>query len=257
MMPERVTLTTDRADTRARIMLDSPKGNVLTTTFAEAIRVKLAMLDELRSLRLLTVEAAGQDFSFGASIQEHAPGRVERMLPEMDGVILDLLDVPVPTAAVVKGRCLGAGFELALACDFIFAADDAVLGVPEVALAAFPPAAAALLPVRLGYARSTDAILTGEARPAAEWHAAGLVTRVVASNRLEAEVDAWFDRYLSDRSASGLRHAVAACRLGLRKHVAQVLPDLERLYLNELMRTADVAEAVSAFLAKRPPAWTD
>ena len=149
-MPERVTLTTDRDDTRARIMLDSPKGNVLTTTFAEAIRVKLAMLDELRSLRLLTVEAAGQDFSFGASIQEHAPGRVERMLPEIDGVIRDLLDVPVPTAAVVNGRCLGAGFELALACDFIFAADDAVLGVPEVALAAFPPAAAALLPVRLG-----------------------------------------------------------------------------------------------------------
>ena len=58
-------------------------------------------------------------------------------------------------------------------------------------------------------------------------------------------------------SPSGLRHPVTASRLGLRKHVAKVLPELERLYLNKPMRNADVAEAVSDFLAKHPPAWTD
>ena len=242
---------------RARIVLNSPKGNVLTTAVAQAIRAKLASLNDVMSLRLVTVEAAGQDFSFGASIQEHAPDRIERMLPAMNGMIRDLLDLPVPTAAVVKGRCLGAGFELALACDFIFAADDAVLGLPEVRLAAFPPAAAALLPVRLGYARATDAILTGEARSGAEWHAAGLVTKVFALDQIEAEVEAWFDRTLSRLSASGLRHAVTASRLGLRKHGAEVLPDLERLYLNDLMRTVDGIEAVTAFLGKRAPNWTD
>ncbi len=256
-MAEHVNLTVRRDEMRARIVLNSPKGNVLTTAVAQAIRAKLASLNDVMSLRLVTVEAAGQDFSFGASIQEHAPDRIERMLPAMNGMIRDLLDLPVPTAAVVKGRCLGAGFELALACDFIFTADDAVLGLPEVRLAAFPPAAAALLPVRLGYARATDAILTGEARSGAEWHAAGLVTKVFALDQIEAEVEAWFDRNLSRLSASGLRHAVTASRLGLRRHVAQVLPDLERLYLNELMRTVDVNEAVTAFLGKRAPNWTD
>jgi cyclohexa-1,5-dienecarbonyl-CoA hydratase len=254
---EHVNLTVRRDEMRARIILNSPKGNVLTTAVAQAIRVKLASLNDVMALRLVTVEAAGQDFSFGASIQEHASDRIERMLPEVNGIIRDLLDLPVPTAAVVKGRCLGAGFELALACDFIFAADDAVLGLPEVSLAAFPPAASALLPMRLGYARATDAILTGEARSGAEWHATGLVTKVFALDQIEAEVEAWFDRNLSGRSASGLRHAVAASRLGLRKHVAEVLPDLERLYLNELMRTVDVNEAVAAFLGKRAPNWTD
>ncbi|MDP6606613.1 MAG: enoyl-CoA hydratase/isomerase family protein [Dehalococcoidia bacterium] len=256
-MAEKVTLTLDRDERLARLVLDSPKGNVLTTTLVERVSAELARIEELRSVRLLTVEAGGPHFSFGASIQEHAPGQVERMLPAMHQMIRDLLDVPVPTAAVVKGRCLGGGFELVLACDFIFAADDAVIGVPEVALAAFPPAAAALLPARLGYARATDAILTGVNRPASEWEQAGLVTKVVPRDRLDAEVAAWFDEHLAGRSASGLRHAATAARLGLRRHVARVLPDLERLYLNGLMRTADVTEAVTAFMAKRPPVWTD
>ena len=256
-MAEQVSLAIEPQGARARLVIDNPPGNVLTTTVVSMVRAKLATLEELRSLRLLTVEAAGPHFSFGASIHEHAPGQVERMLPEMHRMIHDLLVVPAPTAALVQGRCLGGGFEMALACDFIFAADDAVIGVPEVALAAFPPAAAALLPARVGYARSTSAILTGEARPAEEWRRAGLITAVAPAGELERAVDAWFQKHLGSRSASGLRHAVIAARLGLRRHVMQVLPDLERLYLNELMRTADVAEAVSAFLAKRPPTWTD
>ncbi len=256
-MGEQVSLAIEPAGLRARLVIDNPKGNVLTASVVGMVRAKLAMLAELHSLRFLTVEAAGSDFSFGASIQEHAPGQVERMLPDMHRMIHDLLAVPVPTAAVVQGRCLGGGFELALACDFIFAADDAMIGVPEVALAAFPPAAAALLPARVGYARSTKAILTGEARPAEEWRDAGLIVLVEPEAELGGAVDRWFEQHLAGRSASGLRHAVVAARLGLRKHVAQVLPDLERLYLNELMRTADVAEAVSAFLAKRQPTWTD
>ena len=65
--------------------------------------------------------------------------------------------------------CLGGGFELALACDFVFASQDATLGVPEIALGVFPPAATALLPVKIGAARATEALLVGEAWSAARW----------------------------------------------------------------------------------------
>ena len=68
-MAEHVNLTVRRDEMRARIVLNSPKGNVLTTAVAQAIRAKLASLNDVMSLRLVTVEAAGQDFSFGASIQ--------------------------------------------------------------------------------------------------------------------------------------------------------------------------------------------
>ena len=243
--------------TRLKIVLDHPKGNVITTEMAIQVRTVLASLQEEHSLRMVSFEGSGGEFSFGASVQEHAPGLVERMLPEMHRLIGDMLETPAPTAAVVKGRCIGGGFELALACDFIFASEDAVFGIPEVALAVFPPAAAALLPLRVGHAHASRAILTGTTRPAKAWHEMGLVTLVAPEAELDEAVDTWFDQFLAVRSATGLRHAVTATRLGLRDKVKRILPDLERLYLNELMRTTDVVEAVTAFLDKRSPQWSD
>ena len=256
-MAELVQTLVNDAGTRARIILSHPKGNIITTAMALEGRQAIEALQDRHSLRLVTFEGAGREFSFGASVQEHAAGLVERMMPEIHRLIRDMLDIPAPTAAVVKGRCIGGGFEVALACDFIFAADDAVFGVPEVALAAFPPAASVLLPLRIGYARATQAILMGEARPASEWRDTGLVTLVAPEAGLETTVDEWFDTHLAGRSAVGLRHAVAAARMGLRDKVERVLPDLERLYLNELMRTSDVSEAVTAFIEKRSPQWSD
>src|SRR4029453_16522162 len=113
-------------------------------------------------LKLVTFEGAGADFSFGASIPEHAPAEIGRVLPEAHALIYALLDLPVVTAALVRGRCLGGGFEIALACDFIFAEQSAVFGLPEIALGVFPPAASALLPARVGTARATGASVTGK-----------------------------------------------------------------------------------------------
>jgi cyclohexa-1,5-dienecarbonyl-CoA hydratase len=147
--------------------------------------------------------------------------------------------------------------ELALACDFILAEEDAQLGLPEVALGVFPPAAAALLPLRVGAARATSAIVTGRSRSAREWHDAGLVEFVSASGALAADVDAWFARTLAPKSAAAIRHAAAAARLLLLDEVREALPRLERLYLDDLMRTQDAVEGIAAFIAKRTPQWTD
>jgi cyclohexa-1,5-dienecarbonyl-CoA hydratase len=161
------------------------------------------------------------------------------------------------TAALVRGRCLGGGFEIALACDFIFAEESAVFGLPEVALGVFPPAASALLPPRVGSARATSAIISGESLPAAEWRQAGLVEAVVPDGTLDAEVYGWFAAHLQGKSAVALRYAAAAARHGLRQHVRAVLPELERLYLGDLMQTSDAVEGIAAFLEKRVPRWTD
>jgi cyclohexa-1,5-dienecarbonyl-CoA hydratase len=238
-----------------RLELSHPKGNLLTAAVIAALRQALAGAATQSELKLIVVEGKGADFSFGASIPEHAPGEIGRVLPEMHRLIFDLLDAPAPTAAIVRGRCLGGGFELALACDFIFAAEDAVLGLPEIKLGVFPPAGAALLPPRIGAARAARALLTGETRPAREWQASGLMTLVAPASRLAVEVDRWFETHLRPRSAVALRHAAAAARLALREEVARTLPALERLYLDRLMKTADAAEGVAAFLEKRSPNW--
>jgi cyclohexa-1,5-dienecarbonyl-CoA hydratase len=179
------------------------------------------------------------------------------VLPAAHALTGALLDLPVVTAALVRGRCLGGGFEIALACDFIFAEESSSLGLPEIALGVFPPAGCALLPSRVGTARATRAILTGQSLPAAAWRDAGLVEVVVPDGTIAAEVDRWFDAHLKGTSAAALRYATAAARLSLREHVRVVLPELERLYLNDLMRTEDAGEGIAAFLQKRAPRWTD
>ena len=243
--------------TRAGFTLAHPKGNIITAEIVAALRAGLEAAGQNPHLKLITIEGAGSDFSFGASIPEHAPDQIAVVLPEMHALIDDLLNAPAVTAAVVRGRCLGGGFELALACDLIFAADDAAFGLPEIALGVFPPAAAALLPERIGAARATRAILTGEIRAAAEWRDAGLVELLAPPAHLDSAVDRWFATHLAPRSASALRFAAAAARIGLLAHVRATLPVLERLYLDDLMRTHDAAEGVAAFLEKRTPAWTD
>ena len=243
--------------TRAAFRIAHPTGNIITAAMVNALRAGLESIAQNPHLKLVTLEGSGVDFSFGASIPEHAPGHIGVVLPEMHRLIEDLLDVPAATGAIVRGRCLGGGFELALACDFVFAADDAVFGLPEIALGVFPPAACALLPARVGLARASGAILTGRRVAASEWVSAGLIELTAAADRLQDEVDRWFDLHVRSKSASAIRHAAAAARLGLRAHVRRVLPELERLYLHDLMRTHDAAEGIAAFLEKRQPEWTD
>jgi len=250
-----VAVAWNRDDTRAALTIFHEKGNIITAGMVAALRSALDELATNPRLKLITIEGAGADFSFGASIPEHAPGQIESVLPEMHGLVIDLLDAPAVTAAVVRGRCLGGGFELALACDFIFAADDAEFGLPEIALGVFPPAGSALLPLRIGASRATRAILTGESRGAVEWLNAGMLELIAPATELEAEVDRWFARHLAQKSAAALRHAASAARMELSTRVAQTLPMLERLYLSDLMRTADAVEGINAFIHGRVPSW--
>ena len=242
---------------RMALTIFHPKGNIITAEIVSALRAALEANAPNHRLKLITIAGSGPDFSFGASIPEHAPDEIGRVLPDMHALIYELLDVPAITAAVVRGRCLGGGFELALACDFILSADDARFGLPEIALGVFPPAGSVLLPARIGTARATRTALTGATADAQVWQEAGLVEVLGTAGELDAAVDAWFEQHFRQRSAAALRHAAAAVRLTLASQVRQTLPELERLYLDELMRTQDAVEGIAAFLAKREPSWTD
>lgn len=256
-MTQPLSVAFNAEQTRAAFTLFHPKGNILTADMVGALRSALEEAAENPHLKLITIEGAGSDFSYGASIPEHAPDQIGTVLPAMHALIYELLDAPAPTAALARGRCLGGGFELALACDFIMAEEGATFGLPEIALGVFPPAASAILPLRVGHAAATQAILTGEAIDAATWRTKGLVELVARPGELAAAVDAWFSRFMAPRSAAALRHAALAARIGLTAHVRDTLPALERLYLDELMRTHDAIEGIDAFMARRRPAWTD
>ena len=239
-----------------RLILDQPKGNIVSLEMMQALLEALESARQLPAIKLISIEGAGDHFSYGASVEEHQPDLIRMALPELHRVVRTLLDAPAPTAAIVRGKCLGGGFEIALACDFLFAGTTAVLGVPEITLGVFPPAASALLPLRIGTSRAASAILTGEARPVAKWMDAGLVEFTAPPQELEAAVDHWFRTHLASRSAAALRCAALASRAILKRHVNTVLPELERFYLGTLMQTHDAVEGIAAFIEKRPPAWS-
>lgn len=256
------TLSLHEHDGGARVALTfaHPKGNILTAAMVTEWRkrlVELALPENARHIKLLTIEGAGADFCFGANIIEHAPDMIGAVLPDMNAFILDLLTLPMPTMAVVRGRCLGGGFEVALACDFIIAEEAATFGLPEIAIGGFAPIASVLLPRRVSGARAASALLTGLPRTAAEWHTVGLIERIVPNGRMNDAVQDWFNASLGRWSAEALRHAVVAARADILAAARTGLPVAASLYVDSLAKTQDAAEGVLAFLAKRPPAWAD
>lgn len=238
-----------------RLVLNSARGNLLSLDLVRALGEALHPLESERGIKWLTIEGSGGEFSYGARIQEHTPDAMHTVLPETHRVFKRLLAFPAPTAALVEGRCLGGGFELALACDDIIATEAAVFGLPEIQLAAFPPAAAALLPVRVGASRATRAIVTGQSQDARYWYDAGLLSMVAPQASLREAAAAWFDAHLAPHSAVALSHAVAAARLTIRAQAEPALDAAERDYLGGLLKTADAAEGVRAWLEKRAPKW--
>src|SRR5215471_10970018 len=103
--------------THLRLVLDQPKGNIISRELMADLRQALGEVARSPAIKLVTIEGAGDHFSYGASVEEHRSEIILSALPELHSVIRGLLDVPAPTAAVVRGRCLGGGFEIALACD--------------------------------------------------------------------------------------------------------------------------------------------
>lgn len=238
-----------------RLVFDAPPGHLLSLQMVRALTGAVAEARARPGLRWLTVEGSGGEFSYGASIPEHLPEPMREVLPATHGLVRDLLAFPAPTAALVDGRCLGGGFELALCCDDIIATSTASFGLPEIRLAAFPPVAAALLPVRAGASRASRAIVTGDTQPAAYWHDAGLVSVVPQSMALVDGARGWFERHLARHSAVALSHAALAARAVWRPAVERAIAEGEARYLDELLQTRDAVEGIDAWMEKRPPIW--
>jgi cyclohexa-1,5-dienecarbonyl-CoA hydratase len=236
-----------------RLTLDAPPGNILDRRCLEALTSLLAAHARAPVVRGVLFETAGRHFSYGASVAEHRPAEAAAMLRAFHDLFRLLIELGVPTLAAVRGRCLGAGLELAVFCHFTFAAPDAELGQPEVRLGVIAPVASLVLPWRVGQARADDLCLTGRSVGAAEAHAMGLV-RAVAEDPAAAAL-AFFREHLAPRSGVALRAAARAARDGLHRALAERLAAVERLYLDEVMATHDAVEGIEAFLAKRPAAW--
>jgi len=245
----------DRDGALLRLRLSRPKANILDAEMIAALDAAFAEHVDNPQLKTVLIDAEGPHFSFGASVEEHMPEGCEQMLVALHALIRRMVECPVPILVSIRGRCLGGGLELATAGHRLFASADAELGQPEMMLGVFAPAASCLLPERIGQAAAEDLLWSARTIPATEAREIGLID-VIDPDPEEAALS-WFDKHLSGKSASSLRRAVRAARLDLAERISAKLERVERLYLDDLMKTHDAVEGLNAFLEKRPANWSN
>jgi len=234
------------------ITLNAPPGNILDIEMITEISSAVEQ-NNASNLKALVFQGAGKNFSYGASIQEHQKQYATDLLKSFHNLLRRLIEIGKPTFAVVNGQCLGGGLELAAFCNFIFAAEDAVFGQPEVKLAVFPPVGSLILPYRIGQNAADDWVISGRSISVEEAAKNGLLHSVAA--KPDAELQSYLDEHILPKSAIALQYAAKVSRFQMYNAFLENIDKVEKMYLTQLMQTKDANEGVAAFLEKRNPHW--
>ena len=231
--------------------LDRPAVlNALDRRMYEALQARLATVVEDGEVRVLIVAGRGRAFCSGTDLSELAgASRVSaRALGLLENrVCSQLEDFPRPTIAAIHGYALGGGCELALACDLRLAADDAILGQPEIDMGWLPAAGATFrLPALVGPARARELIFTGRRVGAGEALRMGLVNQVVPAADLVSEAMR-LARDLSTKDPEVLRRAREVLRSSFRDEAMRREAD----DLAALATRPAAQRRIAAFLARK------
>jgi len=245
--------------TLLKLVLDRPKANVLSLEMMKALSQALAAQADNPHLRMVFIRGAGNQFSFGASVEEHRKEQAPSMLAGFHSMIRQVAGYPVPIVALVEGSCLGGAFELVLACHLVFAAPTANFGCPEIKLGVFPPVLAAIGDQRLGAPLAERLILTGATIDAATAEKTGLVSAVFSGGNPEEELMEWYRKNLRSLSAFAIRQANRVARIGsgVLDALKEPLDKIERQYVQEVLASNDGNEGIAAFIERRKPSWKD
>ncbi len=253
--PAYETIQVEVADAVATITLHRPDSlNALNGAMRRELlgAVKAAGRDE--GIRAVVITGAGRGFCSGADLRGGSGERAFRrvLTDEYNPLITAIRELPKPVIAAVNGVAAGAGVSLALACDLVYAAQDARFIQAFVRIGLVPDSGSTRTLVRaLGRHRAAGLIFGGEPLPAAEAQAAGLVNEVVPADQLAATAHA-----AAARLAAAPTRAIALAKRAINHAEDALLPESLAMEaaLQELAgRTEDHAEGVAAFGEKREP----
>jgi enoyl-CoA hydratase/carnithine racemase len=242
----------------ARVVISHPaRFNAMTRAMWRELREAFEALRAHEKLVAVVVEGEGAHFCAGGDISEYSHFRFDEVAlrrfheEEVWGGLQAVLDCDAPVIAVIRGNCMGAGVEIASACDIRIASGDARFGAP-IARLGFPmaPREAQLVARVMGEATVREMLLAAAVLDARELKARGGLHRIVPPAMLACELE----RLL--RTLAGLSPLAARRHKQLLRRLAQGAP------LDELLTTAyDYAadpehrEGILAFLDKRAPVF--
>ena len=238
----------------ARIVLTNPPLNVIDIPMMEELTPILAELETQPDISVIVISGEGRAFSVGVDVAAHTLDKVGDMLQKFHAVIRALVATKKVTVAAVHGHCLGGGAELAMVCDMVYTTETAQWGFPEIKLGCYPPVAASALAALVGQKHAVDLILTGRTIDGTEAASIGLANAAVPQNQLQGVVEDCVAR-LVELSPAALAVTKKAIYAWDSMHFDKGLARAEKVYLDELMQTADAQEGIQAFLQKRKPEW--
>ncbi|MGH8989773.1 MAG: crotonase/enoyl-CoA hydratase family protein [Acidimicrobiales bacterium] len=275
----RRVLDVEHDDGVATLWLDRPDArNALGRAFFEELPVVMAELSEKPAVRAVVVAARGRDFSVGLDLKEMGPvladgpggeahtavtashaaraAATRRTLVEMQAAVSAVAGCPKPVIAAVHGYCIGGGMDLVTACDIRLASADAVFSVRETRMAMVADLGTLQrLPLVVGRGHVAELALTGRDVHAERAKEIGLVN------------DVFSDRDTLLDSARSMAHEIAALSpLAVQGTKAVLAANDGRTVVQGLeyvatwnagmLASEDLAEAVRAFMEKRPPRFT-
>ena len=253
-----------------RILLNRPESlNAWNEQFGRDLLDAVQAVSADESVRAVMITGAGRAFSSGADLKEQrgadgggngggdggVPDLSARLREIYHPIILGIREMPKPVIAAVNGPAVGIGCSLALDCDLIVAAEASYFLLAFVNIGLVPDGGVtALLPARAGIARATEMGMLGETLPAAKALEWGLINRVCADERLEADAGE-----LLARLAAGPTRSYANFKALLNRRLYAGMAEqleAEADAQREQGQTEDFIEGVMAFLQKRPPQFS-
>lgn len=251
-MPLRV----ERAGTATRLILNRPaRRNAIDPALIAALGVAIADAAADPAVRVITITGSGTAFCAGADL--HAAGARDSaaILAFIDSAaeVFDAIRAcPKPVIAAINGLALAGGLELALACDIIIAAEEAMIGDGHATYGMFPGAGgAALLPARIGYHAAMHLLCSGRTLPASRFLALGLVQDLAPA----AQFADLIDRTERDVAAKSPAQLAAVKQVARGAACASDAASLaaERAAFVAYCKTPDFTEGLTAFAEKRAP----
>src|SRR5512133_3594201 len=232
--------------------------NALNAATIEELGDVVALVERDRAVKALVLTGAGEKaFIAGADIAAMAamsPAQARAFAERAHGILARMERLPVVTIAAVNGFALGGGSEVALACDLVYASQNARFGQPEVNLGIIPGfGGTQRLTRRVGLMRALEIVLTGDLVDAAKAKEIGLVLEVLPQADLVAHATAQAKK-IASKGPLAIALAKRAVHAGADADLG-VANELERQAFAASFATDDAREGMKAFLEKRSANW--